>query len=258
MVGSTILDRCTTASQIREAIAKTIAYFHSPIANQFGRRSPGLQSAIERFQHRHNIKILDTYGDRCTGLELVEIDWVGVPYLVFVGSDDVWDWWRNIVERRPGQAAFKRNRKPIGRALADLLDRYPSGVRVAGHSLGGALAQMAAIKFGGVTDCYTYQTAAVGQHWIDFAAQRANLPTVEHWLHIADPVYSITRWRCGGGLIGGETYRRGENLSGWSRFSLDRRIAAHRSFLTLPSNEGSSASQSRVTVGFSKKHERED
>lgn len=85
------------------------------------------------------------------------------PVVAFRGSDTdslsdfLTDWLNNdLAQEGVGMPQFNAHREEIGAAIGAL-----GGCDVVGHSLGGALAQLAACNFGGISRCVTFQAPGI-------------------------------------------------------------------------------------------------
>lgn len=78
--------------------------------------------------------------------------------VLFLGSNDRLDWLRNMDRRidRCTHAGFKRAFLGVRDTIGDYIE-HDSGITVVGHSLGGALANLAMIEFfSKVSNCVTF------------------------------------------------------------------------------------------------------
>lgn len=238
------LPRCLTEEQITEAIAKPVGYAFAPdnerwrsVADDIARFDwssifPLIRSRRERSHDRAlalkfcrswGIDFLWAFEDEITGFELVLFERRWRSYLVAIGSNDPTDWRRNLAEPLVGMKAYQANRNAVKAAMQ--LTALSSELVVCGHSMGGAIAQYIAADYPQVSRCITYQSAAVPPATIAQAEARSINAT--HWLHPSDPVFPLSRKRCGGGLIPGETVLRGSPVHGRDR------LKAHSLMLSL-------------------------
>ena len=142
------------------------------------------------------------------------------PVLAFGGSDTVGDWLTDFEPQYPGYTQFsKKNQQYIKKHVAaDLkkwLEREPTDkdyrqLVLTGHSLGGALAQMAAVKL--YPECaavVTFQTVGVGSPLSSFSERRFakpgdRNPAVRHYMAFGGIVSAA-----GPKLLGGQCRLRG-------------------------------------------------
>jgi predicted esterase len=225
------LPDCLTRPQIEEAIVKPVAYALAPspvpllhVRRVLSRRH-GMHAA-RSFCHGWGIQQLWQFHDPATGFELILFGWQGRSYLVAIGSNDATDWKRNLTQLEVGLAAYRANQSAVKEAIGRAASN--AEIIVAGHSLGGAVAQYIAIDHPGVTHCLTYQTAAVPPEFVakSFDRDMSDLQTAHH-LHISDPVYPLSKRRCDGGLILGLVAMHGDRVHGFDR------IKAHSLMLSL-------------------------
>jgi pimeloyl-ACP methyl ester carboxylesterase len=100
-----------------------------------------------------------------------------------------------LSDRSIGWAAFNRNRDAVIDAIYELLKRDCTHLCARGHSLGGALAQYAYLAHPAISNCVTYQSAAIAIAIADANPDRGFATT--HYLHRDDviPVLSIRKTR---------------------------------------------------------------
>ena len=137
------LDRCETREQIEEAIVR-LAYPLSPrlgrwlsipielLRSGFRGVMPILQRRIEadrdaaialRYYKAWGVEILHRYGDARTGFEVLVALYDATAYVIFIGSDDLLDWRRNLSQRFPGLRAYCANHNQVTIALGKALKR---------------------------------------------------------------------------------------------------------------------------------------
>ena len=236
----------TDRAHVAEAITKPIAYTLSPRIGELARsvfqvaRSPRSLFSIWQRQAKHqadheialkflergNIELVSVYGDRWSGFELLAFKEGDRGHLVFVGSDDALDWWRNLSDRSIGWPAFNRNRDAVTDAIYELLKRGCTHLAARGHSLGGALAQYAYLTHPSISNCITYQSTAIAMDLPNSNNDRGG--AVTHYLHRDDVVYPLSRRKTKGWLIPG----RQVTYSPDTRFRRNLRIMAHTMLLT--------------------------
>lgn len=228
------LDRlpdCVTEANIVEAICKPIAYTIAADPQRFVRllRSAirgqwdGVKTAKQQERDRATaLKFCTAWGikpawvfrDGDTGLELVVFYWLRRSFIVAIGSNDPQDWRHNL-RRTGGLGAYQANQAAVKTAI-NVATEHSTDLTVAGHSLGGEVAQYLAIDHTEVTNCITYQGAAVPPEYLRF---RDGLRVCHH-LHPSDPVYPLSQRRCNGGLIPGEVRYFGDRVSGFKQFTI--------------------------------------
>jgi hypothetical protein len=231
----------TDRAHVGEAITKPIAYTLSPRIGELARsvfqvaRSPRSILSIWQRQAQHqanreialqflerwNIELVSVYGDRRSGFELLAFKEGDYGHLVFLGSDDALDWWCNLSDRSIGWPAFTRNRDAVVDAIYELLKRDCTHLCARGHSLGGALAQYAYLAFPSISNCVTYQPAAIAMRIADTNPGRGFATT--HYLHRDDIIPPLSIRKTRGWLLPGRqiVFRPPDRYRG------ARRIVAH-------------------------------
>jgi pimeloyl-ACP methyl ester carboxylesterase len=128
---------------IYEVLSKAIIY-----------SSPTDESVLD-FLNATSYSIDRVFDDRVTDLQawgLASLDPDNPPVLVFRGTDSALDNQTNLDPRGVGFSQFEANQEAIGNWLAQIgqdTTKNPNGLQpdVTGHSLGGALTQLAAVAF---------------------------------------------------------------------------------------------------------------
>jgi hypothetical protein len=205
--------------EVPEALAKSISYTLSPGAGFLFKtafaiaRWPSSMAAIlksvidpksesqeNRQAHRSSdreiardflsqwgIELISSRSDRWTGFALMTYKWGDRGELVFLGSDDAFDWWHNLTDREIGLPAYYHNRKSITTAIAALVDLGCLNITARGHSLGGGLAQYAYLDYPEITRCVTYQGIAISGVYHDHETT-----AVTHYFHRDDIIPRLT------------------------------------------------------------------
>lgn len=106
------------------------------------------------------------------------------PILAFRGSDDFVDWIKNLDFESPGYSQFYENKDKIANELGNV-----SKVDVVGHSLGGALAQYAALEFTGkIKKVMTFQAPGIEIEKAQKFKEEKERPEIIHHISEGDVV----------------------------------------------------------------------
>jgi len=237
---------CKTRSQQEEALTKQISCALSPAIGRWlswplmlARKGPiaigdivqreiyfaGEARSAKRFCDEWGIELVSAYGDRRSGFELLAYKWGDRGELVFIGSDDALDWWRNLTDKAIGLSAFTRNLPEISRAIASLLERGCTTLTARGHSLGGGLGMMAYLHHPSISRCVTYQSTAIAPPFQDANPDRDG---VTHYFHRDDLIPSLSVRKTKGWFVPGKKIIWEPEI----RYRHALRIKAHRMLLS--------------------------
>jgi len=218
------LNNVQTDPEVAEALAKPIGYALSPrlwiglralfacfrtprslckIADR-AKKSEADRHIARQFIEVRGIKRLSAFGDPRSGFELLTFVWGETGILVFVGSDDLLDWKRNLFDRAIGLPAFLSNQYRVSRAIERLRARGCRTIEAYGHSRGGAIAQYAYVCFEAIVRCVTYQSAVPADDLPDVSLDRSG--EVWHFQHQYDLVPGASRLKTGGDLLPGRIF----------------------------------------------------
>lgn len=107
------------------------------------------------------------------------------PIVAFRGTDELKDWNANLCYSYVGKNQFRKNRDTI----EEVLNLFGQPAVLLGHSLGGALAQRAAIEFGSmVQEVVTYQAPGVLPQELHGNFDREGTPDATHYIATNDVV----------------------------------------------------------------------
>lgn len=157
---------------IYEALAKRVVYLDDQAAQQ---------NLVQNFLNGTGYKIDQTFDDPQTGFHaigLVSTNSNQPPVLVFRGFDSVADDPANADKRGPGFNQFEANKQAIGNWLSQIRqDRTKNPNQLApdviGHSLGGALTQLAVTEFTDlVGDAFTFNSSGISQTSVNAFKQK--------------------------------------------------------------------------------------
>jgi pimeloyl-ACP methyl ester carboxylesterase len=155
-----------------------------------------------------------------------------LPVIVFRGSKQVYDWVVNADIQAVGASQFQTNRALIGLLIA----RGGGRVNLTGHSLGGSLAQQAAVAFSGrVQRVVTFQAPGIHSSAVRQFQQGSYQPQVAHHVSRGDVVDAA-----GEQHLPGEMYLHGE-------FTLNF-VHAHTRMLLTKDNDSERVSDKTYAV----------
>ncbi len=135
---------------LNEELAKRIAYrLYDP-----NDKTDPFTVASLKYLEKHNYRVTHYIDNRETGLTAYGLASTSGknPKMLFRGSDDGADWKNSISDKVTsglkwgGFTQFEQNKAEIGKALTEL-SQSNQRVELSGHSLGGILAQEAAVEF---------------------------------------------------------------------------------------------------------------
>lgn len=166
--------------QVDEVLAKRLAY----------RLDSGREpNATKSFLEKNDIEVLDVIQNKDTGFAVALLRQGKTSFVDFVGSNDAKDWQSNLTPgAEVGRDQFEANRADILKLLKEEKEKGQN-VRLLGHSLGGALAQIAVSEFPDLVDeVEVYNPAGIkASTQAKFLEANPNIPVTIH-IHEYDPV----------------------------------------------------------------------